>query len=81
MKLRPIDREKLLTIRAGLKHGDVKAIAEITGFTWTYVSRVLRGAEDNYNPQIIKEAIKLYNKNKRESEAFAEEIDKALGNG
>lgn len=30
MKLRPIDREKLLALIAGMKHGDVKAIAEIT---------------------------------------------------
>lgn len=81
MKQRPIDKGKLLTIRAGLKHGDIKELARITGFTWTYVSRVLRGSEDNFNSQIIKEAIKLYEHNKKEAEALATGIDKAIENG
>lgn len=81
MKLRPIDREKLLALIAGMKHGDVKAIAEITGISLTYVSKVLRGAEDNFNSRIIKEAIKIYEHNKKEAEALTAGLNKAIENG
>lgn len=56
VNIHDLDLEKL---KKGLRHGDIKEIAERTDFTPDYVSKVLNANNKRFNSTIIKTALSL----------------------
>jgi AraC-like DNA-binding protein len=79
MKYRPIGKKELLIIRQGLPHGYLKTISKRTGYSSTYVSRVL--SAEYYNTFIINEAIKLHSENETSTMLLIKKIKKAKSRG
>lgn len=59
MNLSNNQKELLQRIREKISKGDIKAIANKTGLTREYVSKVLSLLSDNYNEDIVKEAVNI----------------------
>lgn len=54
-----LEQELLKTISGQLRRGDIKTIAEKTGYTREYVGMVLNGERDLYNQNIVDAAVTL----------------------
>ncbi len=54
-----LEQELLKTISGQLRWGDIKTIAETTGYTREYVGMVLNGERDLYNQTIVDAAVNL----------------------
>jgi hypothetical protein len=79
MKYRPFTTEQLCLVRHGLPHGYLNTIARKTGYSPTYISRVMVGKF--YNSQIIDEVMKMYSKCNAKTELLMKEIERLNNNG
>jgi len=73
MKNRKISNEKLKEMRNYLPQGSNKIIADKTGLTPIYISKVLHGVHLNLN--VIEEAIKIAVEEKNKTEALNTMLD------
>lgn len=52
-------RQKLATVRSRSRKGDTSKIAELTGYDYSHVRRVLKGERNNPSGEIIEAAYSL----------------------
>lgn len=62
MPLTQTQTQVLEKIQANLKRNDIGSIAEKTGLSRVWVSKTLSLAYDDYNEDIVREAVNIINK-------------------
>lgn len=77
MNLNETQIELLTTIQKNLRRKDINTIAQNTGLSREYVSRVLSPFRDDFNEDIVSEAVKIISAREQNTKTLLKKLTSA----